>query len=242
MSDHGVAHAWELAPACAEGGVTVTDLEAVSAQVPPDTLSEAVRWISETLVLRETTQIIAECCHRISDLVQAIKGYSHMDRATEYEADIHDGLENTLIILGHRLKGVGVIRDYDRSIPMMRMYGNSLNQVWTNILDNAIDATNGVGRIAIRTMTREDHVVVEFEDSGGGIPQDVLPRIFEPFFTLKPQGQGIGLGLDTAWRIVSGEYAGSIAATSEPGQTIIQVKLPLSSLPGKQGSATLAAT
>jgi PAS domain S-box-containing protein len=227
MEDHDVARAWEFAPAVAEAGITVGDLASLATQVPSPLLPEAVKWITETLVLGESTEITVQSSRRITELVQAIKGYSHMDRATEHDADIHDGLENTLIILAHRLRNVEVRRQYDRSIPSIRIYGNTLNQVWTNILDNAIDAMDGTGRIIIRTMTNDDQVIVEIEDNGSGIPADVLPRIFEPFYTSKPQGQGAGLGLDIAWRIVTTEHAGTITATSEPGRTVFQIRLPI---------------
>ncbi len=230
MGRHGIERAWELASACAEAGLTEQDLTAIAAQVPATSQADAIGWVSESLLLRESTEIIAECCRRIGDLVSAIKVYSHMDRATEYEADIHDGLENTLIILKHRLQNIEVERQYDRSIPMIQMYGNTLNQVWTNIFDNAIDAMDEHGKITIRTMTDDGYVVVEIEDNGDGIPPEALHQIFEPFFTLKAQGQGTGLGLDTAWRIVTGEYNGSITPVSVPGRTVFQVRLPLDSI------------
>jgi len=238
MEDHRIERAWELAPALAEAGITVQDLETVAAAVPATALPEAITWITETLVLGESTEIIAQSSRRIADLVRAIKGYSHMDRATEHDADIHDGLENTLIILAHRLQNVEVHRQYDRSLPSIRVYGNTLNQVWTNILDNAIDAMDGAGRIVIRTMPHDDQVVVEIEDQGKGIPAADLPRIFEPFFTSKAQGQGTGLGLDTAWRIVTKEHAGSIMANSEPGRTVFRVSLPITPPAGGEGAAS----
>ncbi len=150
-----------------------------------------------------------------------------MDRATEHEADVHVGLENTLIILAHRLRNAEVVREYDHFLPPIRMYGNTMNQVWTNILDNAIDATDGKGQIVIRTLSEDGDVVVEIEDNGMGIPPDALHRIFEPFYTSKPQGQGTGLGLDTAWRIVTREHGGTITAISEPGRTVFRITLPI---------------
>ncbi len=237
MGDHDIGRAWELAPALAEAGVTERELTAIAAQVPATSLPDAVMWITETLVLGESTEIIAQSSRRIAELVQAIKGYSHMDHATEHDGDIHDGLQNTLIILAHQMRNVEVHRQYDRSLPAIRMYGNTLNQVWTNILDNAIDAMNGTGRIEIRTRAEEDQVVVEIEDSGKGIPAEVLPCIFDPFFTSKPQGQGTGLGLDTAWRIVTEEHGGSITATSEPGRTVFQVRLPITPPSGSEATA-----
>ncbi len=238
MEDQDIARAWELAPALAESGVTAQELETIATRVPSTALPAAIRWIAESLVLGESTEIIAQSSRRIAELLQAIKGYSHMDRATEHDADIHEGLENTLIILAHRLRNVEVHRHYDHSLPSIRMYGNTINQVWTNILDNAIDAMDGVGRIDIRTLQNDEHVVVEIEDKGSGIPADVLPRIFEPFFTSKPQGQGTGLGLDTVWRIVTKEHAGTITATSEPGRTVFQVKLPITPSTGSKMAAS----
>ncbi len=231
LEDRDIERAWDLAPVLAVAGVTLEELASIAAETPPATLSEAVTWLTETLVIGESTQIVAEGSRRIADLVRAIKGYSHMDRATEYDADIHEGLENTLTILAYRLRNVEVHRQYDHSLPSIRMFGNTLNQVWTNILDNAIDAMDGKGRIVIKTMRDGDHAVVEIEDSGAGIPAEILPRIFEPFFTSKPQGQGTGLGLDTAWRIVTKEHAGTIAAVSEPGWTVFRVRLPLTPPP-----------
>ena len=227
LEDHDVDRAWEFAPTLAEAGVTDQDLATIAAHAPSAALPDAISWLTESLALRESTEIIAQSSRRISELVQSIKGYSHMDRATEHDADIHVGLEDTLLILAHRLIGVEVERHYDRSLPPIRVYGNTLNQVWTNILDNAIDATGGKGRIEIRTMRQDEHIVVEIEDNGQGIPTEVLPRIFEPFFTSKPQGQGTGLGLDTAWRIITEEHAGTITATSEPGRTIFRISLPI---------------
>ena len=238
LEGQGIERAWELAPALAEAGVTEQDLAATAGRVPAAALPEAVAWIAESLVLRESSEIIAQASRRIAELVQAIKGYSHMDRATEHDADVHDGLENTLVILAHRLGNVEVHRHFDRSLPPIRIYGNTLNQVWTNILDNAIDAMDGSGRINLRTWADDDHVVVEIEDNGEGIPADALPRIFEPFFTSKPQGQGTGLGLDTAWRIVREEHTGTIAATSEPGRTVFRVRLPIVPPPRGEGVAT----
>lgn len=231
MEGHGIEQSWEVAPTCAEAGITIEDMKMLADHVPPSALADAVTWVTGTLMLRESSEIIDEGSRRIAELVQAIKGYSHMDRATEHDADLHEGLENTLIILAHRLQNVEVHRQYDRSIPTIRMYGNTLNQVWTNILDNAIDAIEESGRIEIRTYMDDRCVVVEIEDDGGGIPSEALPRIFEPFYTLKSQGEGTGLGLDTAWRIVTREHSGSITAESQPGRTVFQIRLPQGAVP-----------
>jgi len=238
LEDHGIERAWELAPALAGAAITADDLDSLASRAPSTSLPGAITWITETLVVEESTEIIAQGSRRIADLVLAIKGYSHMDRATEYDAEIHEGLENTLTILAHRLRNIEVHRHFDRSLPPIRMFGNTLNQVWTNILDNAIDAMDGKGRIDIRTLAHDDQVVVEIEDTGSGIPADVLPRIFEPFYTSKPQGQGTGLGLDTAWRIVTKEHAGTIEAISEPGKTVFRVSLPITPPPRGDEPAT----
>ena len=226
LEDRAIPRAWTFAPALAEGGFRVGHLERLVSYVPDEAAALAIAWVTETLLLEESVEIISQSSRRINELVQAIKGYSHMDRATEHDSDIHDGLENTLIILAHHLRSVEIQRDYDRTVPLIRMYGNTLNQVWTNIIDNAIDAMDGAGRIVLRTRRDGDQVVVEIEDNGPGIPPEILPRIFEPFFTSKPQGEGTGLGLDMAWRIVNEEHHGTIRAESRPGRTVFQVSVP----------------
>jgi signal transduction histidine kinase len=150
-----------------------------------------------------------------------------MDRATEQVADVHEGIENTLVMLAHRVRDVTIVRDYDRALPPVRAFGNGLNQVWTNIIDNAIDAMDEHGTLTIRTYRAGERVAVELSDSGSGIAEQDLTRIFEPFFTTKPQGSGTGLGLDTAWRIVTEEHGGMIEVESEPGRTTFTVLLPL---------------
>ena len=227
LEDRGIERAWDIAPGLVRAGITGEQLGRLADDLPPGTIGSAVAWLTETLTIRESTGIIGRSSRRISELVDAVKGYSHMDRATVHEADVHDGLENTLIILGHRLRNVAVERDYDRTLPAIQVFGNSLNQVWTNLLDNAIDAMDDRGRVRIRTRRDDGHVVVEIEDNGSGIAPEDLACIFEPFFTTKPQGQGTGLGLDTAWRIVTEEHGGTIAAESRTGCTVFRVAIPI---------------
>lgn len=227
LRNHNVANAWEIAPALAETGITADLLDPLAEALPEATLAPALDWLNETASIHQSVRIIQRSSHRISELVTAIKGYSHMDRATEQTVDIHEGLENTLIILGHRLQNVTIQRSYDHGIPPIRVFGNTLNQVWTNILDNAIDAMGGKGIIGIRTRLEDDRVIVEIEDNGSGISPDDLACIFEPFYTTKPQGLGTGLGLDTAWRIVTEEHGGTITAESQPGQTVFRMSLPV---------------
>lgn len=229
LEDHGADNAWDIAPGLVQAGITQEHLESLAVAIPPSALMAVINWLTDTLGIHEGADIIVRSSHRISELVSAIKGYSHMDRATEQIVDIHDGLESTLIILGHRLRNVRIKRDYQRDLPAVRAFGNTLNQVWTNVIDNAIDATNAEGTITIRTRRGDGNVVVEIEDDGTGIPQDDLSCVFEPFFTTKPQGQGTGLGLDTVWRIINDEHHGTITAESEPGRTVFRVSLPIES-------------
>lgn len=227
LDAHDVERGWEIAPGLVDAGVTVDQLDALAASIPPSTIAPTLDWLSGTADIHEAIEIIRRSSHRISELVSVVKGYTYMDRATEQTVDVHEGLESTLIMLGHRLRDVSVVRDYDRQLPPVHAFGNTLNQVWTNIIDNAIDAMDGKGRLVVRTRREETTVVVEIEDNGGGIAPDDLARIFEPFFTTKPQGEGTGLGLDTAWRIVTEEHGGTITVTSDPGRTVFRVALPL---------------
>jgi len=164
---------------------------------------------------------------RISDLVHAIKEYTYMDQGPEQEVDIHQGLEGTLLLLRHRLKhGIVVKLDFDRTLPKICARGSELNQVWTNLIDNAVDAMQGAGELRIRTARELDRLLVEIGDNGPGIPLEIRDRIFEPFFTTKGVGQGTGLGLETALRIVR-EHGGEITVESVPGDTRFQIRLPL---------------
>ncbi|HEY9847235.1 MAG TPA: ATP-binding protein, partial [Candidatus Caenarcaniphilales bacterium] len=164
----------------------------------------------------------------ISELVTAMKGYSYMDQAPLQEVDVHQGLESTLTILRHKLKdSVIVQREYDQSLPRISAYGSELNQVWTNLIDNAIDAVGDQGQIWLRTWREDKQVLVEIADNGQGIPPEIVPRIFEPFFTTKGVGQGTGLGLVTSYRTIIGKHHGDIHVFSQPGDTRFQVRLPI---------------
>ncbi len=164
---------------------------------------------------------------RISEIVKSVKAYSYLDQSPVQDVDVREGLENTLIILRHKMKdGIKIVRDYSADLPHIEAYGSELNQVWTNIMDNAIDAMQGQGELTLRTYTKDGKVVVEIQDNGPGIPIEIQQRIFEPFFTTKPPGQGTGLGLHIAYTIVNNHY-GQIRVNSEPGTTCFQVTLPL---------------
>lgn len=227
LEGHGVDRAWEMSGRLVKAGISPEVLAELAADIPAKALVPAIGWLGESVAARELTDVVARSVSRISQLVGAVKSYSHMDRATELYVDVHEGIEDTIIILGHRFKDVSVRRSYDRTLPHIRVLGNSLNQVWTNILDNAIDASEGQGTVAISTRREGDSVVVAFEDNGCGISEENLERIFEPFFSTKPQGFGTGLGLDTAWRIVTEEHGGTISVESRPGRTVFSIWLPL---------------
>ena len=226
LTNQGVTDCWDLAPELVSAGITCSQLEEVAAQVPTGTLGPALKCVSSSIALRDAANVIDRGTQRISDLVSAIKAYSYMDRGLEQVADIHEGIENTLIILAHRLRDVTIRREFDRDLPPVRTMGSGLNQVWTNILDNAIDATDGHGVVSIRTYRDGDRAAIEIADNGPGIPPELLTRIFEPFFTTKSQGNGVGLGLESVWHIVTDEHHGTIEVESEPGKTVFRVRLP----------------
>jgi signal transduction histidine kinase len=227
LQDRGIADYWTHSVAFVQGGVTTDALDDLVRRLPEAAIAPAIAWIGETLALSEQAEVIARSTDRISELVGAVKAYSFRDQAIEQDVDIHDGLENTLVILAYRLKSMTIERQFDRDIPPVRTYGSGLNQVWTNILDNAVDATGGEGAITIRTLGEGRMAVVEISDDGPGIPADEISRIFEPFYTTKPQGMGTGLGLDIAWRIVTGEHGGQIAVESAPGRTTFRIAIPI---------------
>jgi signal transduction histidine kinase len=221
-----VPDAWKMAPVLADVGVDVPQLETLAAEVGDSVLNDALIRIASLISVARLIGEIEHSTKRISELVRAVKEYSHMDRPAMQVTDVHQGLENTLTMLGHQLKrGVHVVRDYDKNLPLICAYGGELNQIWTNLIDNAIDAMHGQGELRVRTAREIDHVLVEICDNGPGIPADVLPHIFDPFFTTKGVGEGTGLGLDTACRIVRNHH-GDIRVSSEPGNTRFQVYLP----------------
>jgi signal transduction histidine kinase len=170
---------------------------------------------------------IEDSTNRISTLVTAAKQYSQMDRAPHQVLDVHELLDSTLVMLSGKLGNVQVVKDYDRSLPSVPVYGAELNQVWTNLIDNALQAMGGAGTLTLRTSRHDDWLQVEIADTGPGIPDDIVGRIFEPFFTTKPVGQGTGLGLDISWRIVVNKHRGDLSVESVPGDTRFRVRLPL---------------
>jgi signal transduction histidine kinase len=227
LRSHGQNDLWQLAANLAHKGAKPEVLESLFASLDSETARAALVRISASLEIAGLLREIENSTSRISDLVRAIKEYTFMDQAPVQNVDIVKTLETTLIIMNHKLKhGVTVERNYEPVPLMVDSFGSELNQVWTNIIDNAIDAMGGKGHLRIRTYRQDGCVVVEIGDSGSGIPSDIEPHIFEPFFTTKGVGQGTGLGLDTALRIVK-KHRGSIQVSSKPGDTRFQVFLPL---------------
>jgi signal transduction histidine kinase len=228
LEQHGVKDAWELAPLLSEAHTELERLEdgfkILGPAAFPDVISRVVRRLTAYRLLGE----IENGSKRISELVRSIKEYSFMDQAPEQEVDIHQGLESTLTMMNHVLKhGIEVVRDYDKSLPPICARGSELNQVWTNLIDNAASAMKGKGELRIRTARENDRVLVEIRDNGPGIPANIQTRIFEPFFTTKPMGEGTGLGLDMVRRIISTHH-GDIQVQSQPGDTRFQIRLPIS--------------
>jgi signal transduction histidine kinase len=222
-----VPDAWKISPAIADAGVDTPKLECLAGDLGGEVLSDALIRIASLLTIAKLIHEIEISTKRISYLVQAIKEYSYMDQAAMKEIDIHKGIENTLTILHHQLKnGITVVREYDENLPRICAFGGELNQIWTNLIANAIEAMQGEGELRVRTARALDRVLVEIGDNGPGIPPDVLPHIFEPFFTTKAVGEGTGLGLDTVGRIVRNHH-GEIRVSSQPGDTRFQVYLPL---------------
>jgi signal transduction histidine kinase len=231
LRSHGQNDLWQLAADLARRGVKPEALESLFATMDADLARAALVRIAASVEIANLLIEIESSTSRISDLVRAIKEYTYMDQTTAQNVDIAKGLENTLTILNHKIKrGITVHREYEKIPLLVNSYGSELNQVWTNIIDNAIDAMKGTGELRIRTYRDDDCVVVEIGDNGPGIPPDVEPHIFEPFYTTKGVGEGTGLGLDTALRIVK-KHRGSIQVDSKPGNTRFQIFLPLVDTP-----------
>ena len=227
LNQRKVASASRLAPGLVEAGVDCTALDSLGERFREDVLPHVLSHIAASVSAERLTREIEASTGRISELVRAIKEYTFMDQAPEQEIDIHRGIESTLTMLKFRLKhGIEVKREFDPNLPRVFARGSELNQVWTNLIDNAIDAMKGKGELTIRTSVQLDFVLVEIIDNGPGIASKVKPHLFEPFFTTKGVGEGTGIGLDTVYRIVSG-HRGDISVESQPGRTNFQIRLPL---------------
>jgi signal transduction histidine kinase len=228
MDAHGATEGWDLAPVYVAAGLDVECLEEIAGTVAPGLLDQALRWIGYALETEQLMTDISDASNRISSLVAAAKQYSQMDRASHQWIDVHDGLISTVVLFKHKIgPGIRIVKEFDRTLPQIPAHPAELNQVWTNLIDNAIQAMNGEGTLTLRTSRDDDQIVVEVGDTGPGVPRELQQRVFEPFFTTKPVGEGTGLGLDISYRIVVNRHRGDLRLTSTPGDTRFQVRLPL---------------
>jgi signal transduction histidine kinase len=227
LEARGLDNAWEIAPALVAAGWNAGKLADLEGTFGAELLPRVARWLAAGCLLYSLLGEVDLGTGRISEIVKSVKAYSYLDQGPIQQVDIHEGLDNTLVILRHKMKeGVHVTREYAASMPLIEAHGSELNQVWTNILDNAVDAMHGKGEILLRTSAADGNAVVEIQDNGPGIPADIQKRIFEPFFTTKPPGQGTGLGLHIAYTVVNNHH-GRIRVTSEPGRTRFEVTVPV---------------
>ncbi|MFI5685105.1 ATP-binding protein [Streptomyces sp. NPDC051636] len=231
LDDHGIDHGWQLAPTFVQAGLDIDWLEQVAAAVGEEILPGAVGWLNYTVETELLMNEIDDSTTRISHLVDAAKQYSQLDRAPYRVVDVHELLDSTLLMLSGKIgPRIKVVKEYDRTLPDIPAYPAELNQVWTNLIDNAVSAirsTGGDGTLTVRTALDHERVLVEFRDTGCGIAPEIRGRIFDPFFTTKPVGEGTGLGLDISWRIVVNKHHGTLQVESVPGDTRFQVLLPL---------------
>lgn len=230
LEARGVPRPWDLAGTFASSRLTVADLQAVAEKIPQEALSDVLAWAESGLAADTLADEVDAAVRRISDLVAAVKSYSHMDGSSaKEEVDLGREIDSTVTVLSHKIreKNATVIKDYAPSLPRVSAFAGELNQVWTNLLDNALDAVGPGGHVTIRAFRENSHAVVEIQDDGKGIPPEIQGRIWEPFFTTKPIGAGAGLGLDAAHRIVVRRHGGEINVASRPGDTRFTVRLPV---------------
>ncbi len=228
LGRHGVERDWTIAPPLAAAGVDLAWCERAADVLPGPALEHGLEWVASTLSATTLLSEVKESTQRVSELVAAVRSYSQMDRASIQNVDLTDGLESTLVMLGHKLRhGVTVVRDYDTNVPTIEAYAGELNQVWTNLIDNAVDAMDGSGTLEVVTRADGDHVVVEVRDTGHGMAPEVVARAFEAFYSTKDVGKGTGLGLDIARRIVVDRHGGTIDIDSRPGATTLRVRIPV---------------
>lgn len=231
LDDLGIASAWEIAPLFVSAGFTAEELTELSSRVGEGFAPQVIAWLSRILTVTDLLDVAEQSTRRISDLISAVKDYTYMDRARVTEdVDLQHGLDITLKVLNHKLKNITVVRDYDPALPHVIGSGGDLNQVWTNLIDNASDAMKGGGTLTVITRGENGFAMVEIADTGSGIPADVQPHIFSPFFTTKGVGAGSGLGLDITYRIVQ-QHKATIEVQSEPGRTRFIVRIPVTEKP-----------
>jgi len=228
LEDHRVERAWELAPVLVSFGWDEPELERLAERFSPTELPVVVRWLAASSSVYGLLEEVGKSAEAMSEIVKAVKTYSYLDQAPIQEVDVRESLENTLVLLRPKIKaGVNIERHYADDVPRIEAYGSELNQVWTNIIDNAIDAMQARGKLALHTYAEDGNVIVEIIDNGPGIPSELKSRIFDPFFTTKAPGAGTGLGLHIAYNIVVHKHHGQIEVASEPGETRFRVVLPV---------------
>ena len=228
MDEQEIEDPWELAPSLANLGYTPAELESMTETFAAGQLQPVMASLSARYTVHNLLAELSQGAQRISEIIKALKSYVYLDQAPVQTIDIHIGLDDTLLILRNKLKsGITVRREYAPDLPKIEAYASELNQVWTNLIDNAADALDGQGEITIRTRQEGDWVVVEVEDNGPGIPPEIQSRIFDLFYTTKPQGEGTGLGLHISYNIVVDKHRGDIKLISKPGQTCFQIWLPI---------------
>ena len=227
LTGHDVDRDWMIAPPLAGAGLGPAWCDQVAALVPPRALEPALTWVASSLATDALLGEVQMATRRISGLVSAVRSYSQLDRATVHATDLREGLESTLVVLGHKMDGrVQVVRDYGDDVPAVQASAGELNQVWTNLIDNAVDAMDGAGTLRVSTRATASDVLVEIADTGPGIPPDIQAHVFEPFFTTKGVGRGTGLGLDISRRIVVERHGGDITLESGPTGTVVRVRIP----------------
>jgi len=227
LTRHGIASAWMIAPPLAAAGADVAWCERAAAVLEGSALEPGLEWVASTLSAATLLAEMKDSSRRIVELVSAVRSYSQLDRASLQQIDVTDGLESTLMMLGHKLRdGVTVERDYAAGLPRIEAHAAELNQVWTNLIDDAVDAMDGAGTLRLVTRADGDGVVIEIGDTGPGMTPQVAARAFEAFYTTKEVGKGTGLGLDIAQRIVVERHGGTITIDSRPGETVLRVRIP----------------
>ncbi len=229
LEDQGVDDGYDIAENFAEFGLQVDDAEQIGDILKGQHLGPVFQWLNNVLITERMVGEIQEASGRISELVASVKSYTHMDRSPDrVAADIHEGIDSTLILLNHKVKekNIRVVKHYEENLPTIPLFVSEMNQVWTNLIDNAIDAMEKDGTLTVSTRTEGDHLRVDVEDTGSGIPPDIQSSVFDPFFTTKGVGQGTGLGLDIARKIVE-QHEGTITLESEPGHTQFTLCFPL---------------
>jgi signal transduction histidine kinase len=226
LNRNRVARAWIIAPQLAAAGVDLAWCARAATILEGSALEPGLEWVASTFSVATLLSEAKESTRRISELVAAVRSYTQMDRASMQRVDLTDGLNSTLVMLGHRLRGVTIVREFGTDVPMIEAYAGELNQVWTNLIDNAVDAMGESGTLRVATRVEDGEVVIEIADTGPGMPPDVAARAFEPFYTTKDVGKGTGLGLDIARRIIVERHQGQIMIDSRPGETVLRVKLP----------------